>query len=220
MVTEIRNICDGAAMNRERYLKYDLYRYFYPDDQAGEISFGRKIKTVILTQAIWATIVYRAGAWCVRNQRRIGGVPRAALPFLTILQKLVEVATGIEIPFSTRIGRGLYIGHFGQVILSSKAVIGEFCNISQGVTIGQAGRGSEQYAPVIGDRVYIAPGAKLFGRIVIGNDVAIGANAVVTKDLPDKAVAVGVPAIVINLNSSRDFINFNRRRSGLDNGVI
>lgn len=203
-------------MSRERYLKYDLYRYFYPDDQSGEISFGRKVKTGLLTQAIWATIVYRAGAWCIRNRRRFAGAPRAALPFLTVFQKVIEVATGIEIPFSTRIGRGLYIGHFGQVILSSKAVLGEFCNISQGVTIGQAGRGSDQHAPVIGDRVYIAPGAKLFGRIVIGSDVAIGANAVVTKDLPDNAVAVGVPAKIINLNSSRDFINFNRRRSGLE----
>ena len=87
--------------------------------------------------------------------------------------------------------------------------MGEFCNLSQGVTIGQAGRGGEQYSPVIGDRVYIAPGVKIFGKVMIGNDVAIGANAVVTKDLPDNAVAVGIPAKIVSYDSSGDFVNFN-----------
>jgi serine O-acetyltransferase len=98
--------------------------------------------------------------------------------------------------------------------------MGECCNLSQGVTIGQAGRGHERHVPIIGDRVYIGPGAKLFGRITIGNDVAIGANAVVTKDIPDNAVSVGVPARVINFNSSREFIEFNRKRMGLLAGVV
>jgi serine O-acetyltransferase len=60
--------------------------------------------------------------------------------------------------------------------------------------------------PKIGDRVFIGPGAKIFGAITIGNDVAIGANAVVTKNLPDEAVAVGIPAKVVNLNGSKDYI--------------
>jgi serine O-acetyltransferase len=59
---------------------------------------------------------------------------------------------------------------------------------------------------VIGNRVYIGPGAKLFGGIKVGDNVAIGANAVVTKDLPENAVAVGVPAKIINYNGSADFI--------------
>jgi serine O-acetyltransferase len=202
-------------MKSKSYLRYDLYRYFYPNDQVDRISFWKKVRLILLTQAIWATIVYRAGSWCIQNRNRLGVLARVVLPLLTVGQKLVEMVTGIELPFTARIGRGLYIGHFGQIIVSSKAVIGEFCNISQGVTIGQAGRGGEQHAPVIGDRVYIAPGAKLFGRITIGNDVAIGANAVVTKDLPDNAVAVGIPAKVINYDSSQDFVNFNAAKMGL-----
>jgi len=200
----------------DHYLKYDLYRYFYPNDQVGYASLISKVKKIILTQGIWALIVYRAGSWCVRNSKRLGIAVKIILPFLTIMQKFVEMTTGIEIPFTARIGRGLYIGHFGQIILSPMAVMGEFCNISQGITIGQAGRGEEQYVPIIGDRVYIGPGAKLFGKLSIGNDVAIGANAVVTKDLPDNAVAVGIPARIVNYNSSRDFVNFNRRMMGLD----
>ena len=90
--------------------------------------------------------------------------------------------------------------------MSTNAVLGEYCNISQGITIGQAGRGGKQSTPVIGNRVYIAPGAKIFGGITIGDDVAIGANAVVTTDLPDNAVAVGIPAKIINYKGSKDFV--------------
>lgn len=202
-------------MKRKSYLRYDLYRYFYPNDQVNRISQWQKVRLILLTQAIWATTVYRAGSWCIRNRNRLGVLARVILPLLTIWQKLTEMATGIELPFTARIGRGLYIGHFGQIIVSGKAVIGEFCNISQGVTIGQAGRGGDQDTPVIGDRVYIAPGAKVFGKVTIGNDVAIGANAVVTKNLPDNAVAVGVPAEIINYDSSLDFVNFHGKKMGL-----
>ncbi|MDD2852260.1 MAG: serine acetyltransferase [Desulfuromonadaceae bacterium] len=201
--------------SNDQYLKYDLYRYFYPDDQTETISFLGKLRLIVLTQGIWALIIYRAGFWCVRNSKRLGVLVRLLLPCLTVCQKIVEIATGIDIPFTARIGRGLYIGHFGQIILSTRTVMGEFCNLSQGVTIGEAGRGAERHVPRIGDRVYIAPGVKLFGKLTIGNDVAIGANAVVTRDLPDNAVAVGIPAKVINLESSRDFVNFNHRKMGI-----
>jgi serine O-acetyltransferase len=84
--------------------------------------------------------------------------------------------------------------------------MGEYCNLSQGVTIGVGGRGENSGCPKLGDRVFIGPGAKILGSISIGNDVAIGANAVVTKDLPDNAVAVGVPAKIISYKGSKDFI--------------
>jgi len=197
------------------YLKYDLYRYFYSSDSIEDMSFVAKLKTILLTQGIWALVVYRAGSWCVRNRQKIGIFSKIVLPLLTLCQKFVEITTGIDIPFTAKIGRGLYIGHFGQIILSTRTIMGECCNLSQGVTIGQAGRGSDQHTPIIGDRVYIGPGSKVFGKVSIGNDVAIGANAVVTKDLPDNAVAVGIPAKIINYNSSRDFVNFNHRRMGL-----
>jgi serine O-acetyltransferase len=181
------------------YLSKDLKRYFRNK------SFLPRVKTVLLTQGIWAIIVFRMGSWChVRKAKYF--LLRFALPFLTIAQKLIEIATGISIPFTTRIGPGLYIGHFGGIILSPQAVLGENCNISQGVTIGQAGREGKQLTPIIGDRVYIGPGAKIFGGIKIGNDIAVGANAVVTKDLPDNAVAVGVPAKIISYEGSKDFV--------------
>jgi serine O-acetyltransferase len=185
------------------YLREDIKRYFRKND--GLLS---KTKKIILTQGIWATIVYRAGSWCHQNKSQIW--PRIILPFLTVFKKMVEIMTGIDLPFTARIGKGLYIGHFGCIILGSKTVMGEYCNISNENTIGQAGRNGIQKTPVIGNRVYIAPGAKIFGGITIGDNVAIGANSVVTIDLPDNAVAVGIPAKIINFKGSQDFIVTNK----------
>ncbi len=118
-----------------------------------------------------------------------------------------ETKFGISIPLDTQIGRGLYIGHFGNIIVSPKTVIGNNFNISQGVTIGVSNRGNNKGHPIIGNDVYIGPGAKIFGSIKIGNNVAIGANCVVTKDIPDNAVVVGVPGKVISYKGSEGYVN-------------
>ena len=97
---------------------------------------------------------------------------------------------GIDIPFTAEIGKGFYIGHFGQIIVNQNCVIGNNCNISQGVTLGQTNRGKRAGSPTIGNNVYIGPGAKIIGGINIGDNVAIGANCVVTKDAPENAVVV------------------------------
>lgn len=109
---------------------------------------------------------------------------------------------GMGIQRGTNIGKGFYIGHFSGIIVSGAAIIGDNCNISQGVTIGVAGSGENRGVPQVGNNVYMAAGAKLIGKIKIGNNVAIGANAVVTKDVPDNAVVVGIPAKIISMNGS------------------
>ena len=114
---------------------------------------------------------------------------------------------GINISFVTHIGKGFYIGHFGCIVVHPNTVIGNNVNISQGVTIGQTNRGPKSGVPKIGDGVYIGPGAKIIGAIHIGNNVAIGANAVVTHDVPDNAVVVGVPARVISMNGAEEYVN-------------
>lgn len=114
---------------------------------------------------------------------------------------------GIQIPYATKIGRGFYIGHFGTIVVNPKTVIGNNVNISQGVTIGRANRGKNAGTAIIGDEVYIGPGAKIVGAVRIGNRVAIGANAVVTTNVPDDAVVAGIPAKVISMNGSEGYIN-------------
>jgi serine O-acetyltransferase len=114
---------------------------------------------------------------------------------------------GISIPFETSIGSGFYIGHFGGIVVNERSVIGKNCNISHGVTLGEANRGERKGCPVIGDNVYIGPGAKIVGAVRIGNDVAIGANSVVTKDVPDHSVVVGIPGRVISQDGSAGYVN-------------
>jgi serine O-acetyltransferase len=75
------------------------------------------------------------------------------------------------------------------------------------VTLGKVNRGEKKGYPVIGDNVYIGPGAKIVGKIKIGNHVAIGANCVVTRDIPDHGVVVGIPGEVISFEGSSGYIN-------------
>lgn len=90
--------------------------------------------------------------------------------------------------------KGLSIAHVGPIIINDRAKIGKNCRIHVGVNIGSAA-GNTNAVPIIGDNVYIGPGAKLFGGIRIADGVAIGANAVVNKDVLEENVTVaGSPA--------------------------
>ena len=82
-------------------------------------------------------------------------------PFYWFILRHYHYKYGIELPRGTKVGEGLYIGHFGGIIISGGAVIGRNCNISQGVTIGVAGRGEKRGIPIIGDGVYIGQVQKL-----------------------------------------------------------
>jgi len=113
---------------------------------------------------------------------------------------------GIDIPPATQIGSGLLLPHFGGIVVHYDSIIGDNCTISQGVTIGLAYRGERRGCPIIRNNVYIGPGAKIIGSIKIGNDVAVGANCVVTKDVPDNAVVAGVPGEIISDKGSEGYV--------------
>ena len=110
------------------------------------------------------------------------------------------------LPYSASIGTHFYIGHFGGIIINSKAVIGDNCNISQGVTIGVSGRGERRGVPVIGNNVYIGASATVAGDIKIGNDVVIAANSLVIADVPSGTTVMGVPSTHISDNNSKGYI--------------
>jgi serine O-acetyltransferase len=145
------------------------------------------------SQGFWALVVYRFGRW------RYGVHPAPIRKIFSfqyhILHKLVQVVAGIDLPCETQIGERLVIDHFGGIIVSGYAKIGDDCRLRDGVVIGLR-RIEEKCAPVIGNNVDIGTGAKLLGPITIGNNVRIGANAVVLCNVPDNSVAVGVPAVV------------------------
>jgi len=104
---------------------------------------------------------------------------------------------GFSVPANV-CGPGLSLAHYGSIVISPVARIGANCRIHSCVSIGVARGGTK--APQIGDDVYIGPGAKLFGDIVIGDNVLIGANAVVTRSFGDNVTIVGVPARVLNVH--------------------
>ncbi len=98
-----------------------------------------------------------------------------------------------------QVGGGTKFGYGGiGVVIHARAVLGKNCSIAPNVTIGGKSRWYE--VPVIGDNVHISGGAKILGPIRIGNNVTIGANAVVVKDVPDNCIVAGVPAKIIKTN--------------------
>jgi serine O-acetyltransferase len=105
--------------------------------------------------------------------------------------------TLIEIHPGATIGYGLFIDHGAGVVIGETAIIGNDVTIYHQVTIGGVGKGNQRRHPKLGDRVIVGTGAKILGGITIGNDVKIGANAVVLQDLPDQVTAVGIPARIV-----------------------
>jgi serine O-acetyltransferase len=149
--------------------------------------------TVLLRLYGWA----RATRWCALG-------PRQAI---VLLLHHYSIRFGIDISRDVRIGSGFYIGHFGGIVVNGGVVIGDNCNLSQGVTLGQVNRGERVGCPVIGNNVYIAPGAKIIGRIHVGDDAAIGANAVVVSDVAPHTSVGGVPARPISSYGSEGYVN-------------
>jgi len=164
-------------------------------------SFG---SIVFFTQGFWAIIQYRLAHAVF--QMRFPVVKQLLQAIMLVWQKIIELSTGISIPASVTIGHSFYIGHFGGIILNANAIIGNNCNIAQGVTIGVSGKGSKRGVPTIGNDVYLGASAILAGNIKVGNNVLIGACSLVTTDVGDYSVMLGVPAIKISEKGSEGYI--------------
>jgi len=105
-----------------------------------------------------------------------------------------SVLTGSDIDPNAILGERLMLPHPNGIVVHQDAVIGNDCMLMQQVTIGQL---SQEFAPVIGSGVYVGAGAKVLGKVTIGDRARIGANAVVLCDVPAGWTAVGVPARLI-----------------------
>ena len=109
---------------------------------------------------------------------------------------------GFQIPTKTKIGKGLYIGHFGTIIINEEVIIGNNCNLSPNVTIGETNRGVLKGSPTIGNEVWVGTGAVIIGKITIGNNVLIAPNSYVNSDVPSDSIAIGNPAKIISKNDA------------------
>jgi serine O-acetyltransferase len=114
---------------------------------------------------------------------------------------------GFQIPHKTHIGKGLFLGHYGGIVINQQVRIGQNCNIAQGVTIGQVNRGQKQGCPALGNRVWIGANAVVVGNISIGDDVLIAPLTYVNFDVPANSVVLGNPGKVVGDQGSAGYIN-------------
>jgi len=105
--------------------------------------------------------------------------------------------TGIEIHPGAKIGRRAFIDHGMGVVIGETAELGDDCTLYHGVTLGGTTWNKGKRHPTLGNGVVIGAGAKVLGPILVGDAARIGSNAVVVKDVPPGATAVGIPARII-----------------------
>lgn len=171
--------------------KADLGRYRFHELESG--IRRSTAMTIFANPGLQSLLLYRLSQHLRTGKRTLGKkLLSAAYPFMS---RFNDIVNGIFISPDATIGPGCYIAHYGGVVIGANAVIGTNCNIANNTSIGAG-------APTIGDRCLIAVGSRVVGDLVIGSDVAVGANAVVTRDIPDRAVAVGVPARVVSYAGS------------------
>ena len=154
------------------------------------LATGTKLKKILScygSPGVHAVINIRFGQWI--NSKNIF-IKILLKPMYYIQYRFIRTNWGIDIPCTTKIKEGFYIGHYGSIFISPHAILGKNINISQNVTIGGGGNGEEFGYPTLGDNIYIAPGAKIFGKINIGNNVKIGANSVVYKNIPSDTTVI------------------------------
>jgi serine O-acetyltransferase len=139
-----------------------------------------------------AVASHRFGVWRMTVKSKILRAP-LSLIYRWMYRKCRNVY-GIELPYTVQLGRRVIIEHQHGIVIHGASVIGDDCILRQGVTLGNRTLDKPDEAPKLGNRVNVGAGAKILGAVVIGDDAMIGANAVVVKDVPPGALAVGIPA--------------------------
>lgn len=123
---------------------------------------------------------------------------RLRLKYFQIRKHGMGLKLGLFVPPNV-FGPGLRINHFGNIVVNTSARVGMWCDIHQGVNIGNnPSSDGRLLVPTIGDNVWIGPGAKVFGGISVGSGVAIGANAVVNKSVGDNVTVAGIPSKIVS----------------------
>lgn len=178
-------------------VREDLYRY------DGRLGFGAFCWAWRHEAGFRITVLMRLS----RMLRSYSATRFGIYHLVAFLHSRAAVRYGVCIDPMTEIGGGFYLAHALNIVVNRRCRIGRNVNLSHGVTVGIANRGSRPGTPEIGNNVYIGPGVVVFGAIRIGDNAAIGANAVVTKDVPPSSVVVGIPGKVISQNGSTGYVN-------------
>ena len=154
-----------------------------------------RLQAFLLSSGLHAIIIYRFCHWLWRKKWCLTA---------RFFSQVARFFTGIEIHPAARIGKGFFIDHGMGVVIGETSEIGNDVTLYHGVTLGGTtvfGKNGKQLSkrhPTIKNNVVIGAGAKVLGPVIIGNDVKIGANAVILKDVDDGQTVVGVPGHIVD----------------------
>lgn len=184
-------------------LRTDVDRYlYYTNRRRSRLA----VATMCFTQpGILATALYRFGHWALQQHGLTG---RACWLFHEMAKRPVEIVTGMSIHPTTHVGPGLYIAHFGGVIVGEDCVIGTNCNLGHDTLVAPSGRGDRRGSPQLGDRVNVTVGGRVLGPVRVGDDVMIGVNVVVATDVPDRTVLAAATPSVLSHRGSFDYVRY------------
>jgi serine O-acetyltransferase len=170
-------------------IRQDLQAVFDRDPAATS-----RLEVVLTYAGFHALLAYRIAHWLQAH----------GVPFLPrFISQVARWLTGIEIHPSAKIGTGFFIDHGMGVVIGETAEIGDYVTLFQGVTLGGTGKERGKRHPTIGNHVVIGAGAKILGAIKVGDNVKIGANSVVLKNVPANSTVIGVPARIIKSQGER-----------------
>ena len=179
-------------------VRADLYRY------SGRTDVRAFLLAYLRYPGFRFTWYLRKVAFYAKWRRSVGVI---AYLYNRVLLNHYQFRYGFDISPAVSIGPGLYLAHFGNVVISPYAVFGANVNIGNGVIIGATSRGNKIGAPVLEDRVWVGGHAIIVGKVTIGSDALIGPGAYVNFDVPSMAVVLGNPGKVVAMTGSAGYVN-------------
>jgi len=202
-MTEGTQCCVMRFDDIRSLIRTDAERYCYYTNR--KYSRGAVAVMFVTQPGLLATALYRFGHWAQQQGGPTGLMYRLLHEFA---KRPVEIVTGISIEPTTHVGPGLYIAHFGGVIVGDSCVIGTNCNLGHDTLIAPSGRGERRGSPQLGDRVNVTCGGRVMGPVRVGNDVMIGVNVVVSSDVPDRTVLAAAAPVVLSHRGSFDYVRY------------
>ncbi len=160
------------------------------DYQARDPAARSKLEIFLLYPGVHATLYHQAAHFCYCHKMKF---------LARTISQWSRFWTGIEIHPGAKIGRRLVIDHGMGIVIGETAEVGDDCLIYHGVTLGGTGKDQGKRHPTIGNNVLLSTGSKVLGPFKVGDGARIAANAVVLKEIPENATAVGVPARVVRI---------------------
>ena len=158
--------------------------------QARDPAARSKLEIFLLYPGVHATLYHQAAHFCYCHKMKF---------LARTISQWSRFWTGTEIHPGAKIGRRLVIDHGMGIVIGETAEVGDDCLIYHGVTLGGTGKDQGKRHPTIGNNVLLSTGSKVLGPFKVGDGARIAANAVVLKEIPENATAVGVPARVVRI---------------------